>query len=179
MIAINYQDNKEIRRDIEPLFITAFPSEERPTPEYYFSSFDNPVNQLFGFYEDDVFIGFSSVSLYKDICYIFFLAVSEKERKKGYGSQIISFLKEKYNKFTLLLCYEEVDEKYPDHDQRKKREEFYYKNGFKRNPLVTNEFGVIFQTAVNGERIVTFEEYQQIFKNGFGPHTLPYLKQYK
>ena len=179
MQLVNYQDNKEIRRDIEPLFVTAFPRNERPPADYYFSSFSNPNNALFGFYDEGKFIGFSSISLYKDICYIFFLAVEENERDKGYGSQIISLIKEKYNKYTILLCYEEVDEKYPDFAMRKRREQFYFRNGFKKNPLMSDEFGVIYQTAVIGDRIVTFEEYQEIFKNGFGEHTLPYLRKYK
>ena len=179
MKLINYLDNKEIRRDVEPLFLTAFPNNERPPVDYYFTNFDKPNDQLFGFYEEEKFIGFASIVLYKDICYIFFLAVSENERNKGYGSQIISLLKEKYCDYTLLLCYEEVDEKYPDFLMRKRREQFYIRNGFHKNPLMSKEFGVIYQTAVIGDRVVTFEEYQEIFKNGFGSHTLPYLEKYK
>ena len=179
MRLINYRDNKEIRKDVEPLFITAFPQNERPPADYYFSSFSNPNNQLFGFYDEDKFVGFSSITLYKDICYIFFLTIKENERDKGYGSQAISLIKEKYRKFAILICYEEVDEKYPDYLNRKRREQFYYRNGFKKNPLMSNEFGVIYQTAVIGNRIVTFEEYQEIFKSGFGEHTLQYLQKYK
>ena len=62
---------------------------------------------------------------------------------------------------------------------RKRRERFYKHNGFKDNPLKTNEFGVIFQTASIGNRNVSFEEYQEIFKNGFGEFTLKYLKEIK
>ena len=105
MNVIEYQNNREIRRDIEPLYISAFPEEERPPIEMYFASFDKKGSALFAFYEGDVFIGFSSTKVYRDICYIFFLAVEAKYRNQGFGSKIISYLKEKYKDYILLLCY--------------------------------------------------------------------------
>lgn len=176
---ISYKKDNSIRKDIEPLFISAFPRDERPEADYYFSSFNNPINELYGFYDNDIFIGFSSISIYKDIAYIFFLAVKDEYRHQGYGSHILNELKKIYKDYVILLCYEVVDPKYPDYEYRKLREQFYMKNGFKKNPLITNEFGVIFQTAYIGNRTVSFEEYQQIFVNGFGEFCLPYLKEIK
>lgn len=178
MKVVSYKTNKSIREDIEPLFISAFPRDERPPSSYFFSSFDNKdINELYGFYDKDSFIGFSSIIIYKDICYIFFLAVKEEYRNQGYGSQILKEIKKLYKDYTLLLCYELVDPSFSDYEIRKKREHFYQKNGFNKNPLITNEFGVVFQTAVNGDRKVTFNEYQEIFKNGFGEFALKHLKE--
>ena len=178
MVIISYKTNSNIRKDIEPLFISAFPREERPGPGFFFSSFDKSNNELYGFYDNDIFVGFASTIIYKDICYIFFLAVSEQYRNQGFGSGILTELKKLYKGYTLLLCYEVVDQKYPDYQNRKRREQFYKKNGFKENPLITNEFGVEFQTAVIG-RPVSFAEYQEIFKIGFGGFTLKHLKEVK
>ena len=72
MDVIEYKNHKEIRRDVEPLYISAFPEEERPPIEMYFHSFEIEGNELFGFYIDKTFIGFTSVKIYKDICYFFF-----------------------------------------------------------------------------------------------------------
>ena len=179
MKVVSYKTDKSIRKDIEPLFISAFPKEERPEPDYYFSSFDNSINELYGFYDKNDFIGFASVILYKDICYIFFLAVDEENRNKGYGSKILKEIKKLYKEYTLVLCYEYVDQNYPDYQIRKRREQFYLNNGFKKNPLITKEFGVVFQTASTGNRTIKFHEYQEIFKNGFGEWSLKYLKQVK
>ena len=177
MVVKSYKKDNSIRKDIEPLFISVFPRDERPEADYYFSSFDNEYKELYGFYDKHEFIGFSSVIIYKDICYIFFLAVEEENRNKGYGTKILNELKKKYDKYTLLLCYEYPDPSYIDNLIRKKREQFYINNGFKKNPLVTNEFGVIFQTAVIGKKKVTFNEYQEIFKTGFGEWSLKHLKE--
>ena len=178
MFYLEYKKHPEIRKDVEPLFVSAFPSNERPDPKHYFLSFEKPINQLFAFYDDD-FVGFASTVHYKDICYIFFLAVSEKKRNQGYGSKILNEMKNLFKDDVILLCYEEVDDKYPDNDMRKRRAEFYHRNGFTINPLKTNEFGVIFQTAYFGKHKVSFEDYQEIFKIGFGAWTVDYLKEVK
>ena len=177
MIVINYLDNKKISKDIKPLFISAFPRDERPPAHIFFSSFKKKSNTLYGFYEEDVFIGFTSVVVIRDVCYIYFLAVSPEIRNKGYGSKILSFIKDNYKDYNLLLCYEEVDEKYQDYPLRKKREQFYLRNGFTQNPLKTNEFGVVFQTATIGNRVITFSDYQEIFGNAFSKKILPYIKE--
>ena len=179
MVIVNYLDNPKIKKDIKPLFISAFPMEERPPVNMYFASFKRDNNFLFGFYDNNQFIGFTSTKTLKDVCYIFFLAVKEEYRNQGYGSKILNELKKMYKDYVLLLCYEEVDEKYEDYPNRVKREQFYQKNGFKRNPLVTEEFGVTYQTAVCGSRYVTFEEYKDIYVSGFSDYALKFLKQVK
>ena len=166
---LNYKEHINIRKDIEPLFISAFPKDERPPADIYFHGFDiRNETILYGFYEEDEFIGFASIVLYKDICYIFFLAVSEKHRNQGYGTKINDVIKELYKEYVILLCYEEVDKKYKDYDVRLRRSRFYHKNGFIINPLKTYEFGVIFQTVIYGNHEVSFDDYKHIFMTGFG-----------
>ena len=177
MIVKDFRDYPQIKKDIRPLFLSAFPEDERPPANIYFKNFKKDINQLFGFYDGDTFIGFASVTFYKDICYLFFLAVKEEQRDKGYGSKIISILKERFKDYVLLICYEEVDEKYPDYENRLRREKFYVRNGFIKNPLKTNEFGVIFQSAYIGKHIVTFEEYKEIFASGFGEFAVKFLSE--
>ena len=179
MKIVNYINDKNIRKDVEPLFLSSFPETERPGPDIFFSSFKKESNVLYAFYDNDKFIGFTSLIIYKDIAYIFFLAVSPSLRGKGYGSQIISELKELYKDYVLLLCYEEVDKKYEDYEYRCKREAFYQKNGFIDNELKTNEFGVIFQTVYIGKHKVSFSDYQNIFANGFGEFAIKFLKEEK
>ena len=175
--ARNYKDYPKIVKDVEPLFLSAFPEQERPPKEIFFSSFKKKNHFLLGFYKENTFIGFVSTITYKDICYIFFFAVEEAFRNKGFGSEIIKIIKNIYKDYTLLLCYEEVDEKYADYEKRKRRENFYFNNGFVKNPAKTNEFGVIFQTAVCGSRFVSFEEYREIFISGFSKYAGKHLKQ--
>ena len=177
MEVVIYQKQKEVKKDVEKLFVSAFPEEERPPVDIYFASFVKSNHRLFAFYEEEKFIGFSSIILYKNIAYIFFLAITPKYRHQGYGSKILDYIKKNYKDYVLLLCYEEVDTKYKDYELRKFRQAFYTKNGFLPNGLKTNEYGVIFETAYIGAHQVSFTDYIEIFVTGFGEYARKYITE--
>ncbi len=172
-----FKGQENIRKDVSILLVEAFPEDERPPVDIFFKNLEKESTCLLAYYEKDHFIGFSSLIIYKDICYIFFLAVSPTYRHQGYGGQILEIIKENYRDYILLLAFEEVNPQYPNYEERVNRQKFYSHHGFKDNDLVTDEWGVVFQTAYIGERRVTFEEYQEIFKIGFGDWTISHLKK--
>lgn len=165
---VNYKDCPKIRNKIEPLYISAFPPEERPPEEMFFSNAEKKDNELFAVYEGEEFIGFTDLLFYKDLCYLFFLAVSPEFRNKGYGSQIVQEVLKKYPDKTFILCYDEVDDKYSDNELRIRRRDFYYRNGFKDNNLKTCEYGVRYDTVYHGSHQVSFENYLGIFLHCYG-----------
>ncbi len=174
-----FNEESNVKEDVANLLVTAFPKDERPPVDIFFHnlSINKENTRLLAFYIENNFIGFTSLVLYKDICYIFFLAVSPTFQNKGYGTQIINIIKEDYKDYVILLAYEEVDEKYPNYAQRKSREAFYLKRGFKDNGFISEEWGVRFQSAYIGKRRVSFEEYIEIFKIGFNINPKGYLKR--
>lgn len=172
----DYQDHKKIIDDISILYLEAFPEEERPPLDIFIKSLDNKDITLLAFYENKKFIGFTYLAFYKDICCLYFFAVNKKYRHQGYGGQILEILKEKYAQYVLMLCYEEVDSKYPNYEERVNRKNFYYHHGFKDNQIKTNEYGVIYETAYIGSHQVSFANYLTIFKMVFGPGHEKYVK---
>ena len=172
-----YLDQLDIEKDVSNLLESAFPIEERPPTNYFFKSLEKKENKLFAYYLNNIFIGFAFLSFYQDVCYIFFLAVEENKRHQGFGGQILEDIKKEYSELVLLLCYEEVDPKYPNYVERVNRRNFYYSHGFKPNKLKTNEYGVIYETAYIGSHQVDFSSYQEIFVLGFGEHNRPYIKE--
>ena len=174
---IEYIDQLDIKKEVSILLENAFPIDERPPTRYFFKSLEKKENKLFAYYFNNTFIGFSFLSLYQDVCYIFFLAVSETYRHQGFGGQIIEDIKKEYSDLVLLLCFEEVDPKYSNYEERVNRRNFYYSHGFKPNKLKTNEYGVIYETAYIGSHQVDFSSYQEIFVLGFGERNRPYIKE--
>ena len=172
-----YTNQKDIKEDVATLLVNAFPEDERPPVPYFFQSLERKGNNIYTYYLNDEFIGFTYVTLYEDVCYLFFLAVSENKRHQGFGGQILEDIKKTYSDYVILLCFEEIDQKYPNYEQRIKRKEFYYSHGFKDNKLKTNEFGVIFDTAFIGQHLVNFATYVEIFVLGFGEFARQYIKQ--
>ena len=174
---ILYLDQIDIKREVSSLLESAFPEDERPPTKYFFKSLKKKENKLYAYYLDNTFIGFAFLSFYQDVCYIFFLAVVEEYRHQGFGGQIIEDIKKEYLDLVLLLCYEEVDPKYPNYEERVIRQKFYFSHGFKPNKLKTNEYGVIYETAYIGSHQVDFTSYQEIFVLGFGERNRPYIKE--
>ena len=174
---IEYLNQLDIKKEVSILLESAFPIDERPPTKYFFKSLEKKENKLFAYYSNNTFIGFSFLSFYQDVCYIFFLAVSESYRHQGFGGQIIEDIKKEYSDLVLLLCFEEVDRKYPNYEERVSRRNFYYSHGFKPNKLKTNEYGVIYETVYIGSHQVDFSSYQEIFVLGFGERNRPYIKE--
>ncbi len=179
MESILFTNQKDIKKDITKLYLDAFPENERPPVHYFYNSLRKENNKLYAFYENSEFVGFTYLSHYKDIVYIFFLAVSPNKRNQGYGSKILQFIKDENKDKVILLCYEEVDDKYEDNLLRIKRKEFYARNGFQYNGIKTNEFGVIFETAFIGPHPVSYEDYVEIFVIGFGKLARKFIKRQK
>lgn len=177
MISKNYKDYPKIRKDIQSLYISAFPRVERPPVNMFFTEAKKDDNELLAFYDNDSFIGFTNLLFYKDLCYMFFLAVSPEYRNKGYGGKIIQEAFKEYPDKTFVLCYEELDDKYPDNDLRIRRSKFYQRNGFINNNLKTCEYGVIYETVYHGHRQVPFEDYLGLMIHCYGPLAKKYIKK--
>ena len=164
-----YKDQEKIKKDVSKLFLEAFPEDERPPLNKFLKSLNNKSISLLTFYEEKAFIGFAYLAFYEDICCLYFFAVSPSYRHQGYGGKILEILKEMYQDYVLMLCYEEVDSKYENYEERVSRKNFYLSHGFKNNIIKTNEYGVIYETAYIGSHLVSFSKYLEIFKMVFGP----------
>lgn len=176
---VNYKLDQNIKSDIEPLYISSFPEEERPPVEMFFSFALKEDNDIYAIYDNNSFIGFTNLLFYKDLCYLFFLAVTPESRNKGYGSQIIKEIFNMYPNKNFILCYDEIDDKYQDNSLRIRRRDFYYRNGFKDNELKTCEYGVRYDTCYYGSHKVSFEDYQGLFIHCYGPQTKKIVKKAK
>lgn len=176
---VEYTNQANIKKDITPVYKSSFPIDERPPVKYFFSSLERKQNHLFAYYKENMFIGFAYITLYKYICYLFFLAVKKDHRNHGYGGEILEDIKRGYSSYVILLCYEEVNEKYDNYLERVKRQGFYQSHGFKPNGLKTNEYGVIYESAYIGAHKVDYQTYVEIFVIGFGEHSRKYIKEAK
>ena len=171
-----YSDTEKARKEVRALFLEAFPEDERPPLEVFLNSLKKKEITMLLFYENETFIGFAYLAMHEDICCIYFLAVSSLYRHQGYGGQILEIIKKDYEDYVIMLCYEEVDPKYQNYEERVLRKNFYRSHGFIDNKIKTNEYGVIYETAYIGSHQVSFSKYFEIFKLVFGPGHEQYVK---
>ncbi|WP_458407215.1 hypothetical protein [Anaerotignum sp.] len=99
------------------------------------------------YHEKDLFCGITYTSATEKMLYILYLAVNDNIRSKGYGIQILELLKKKHNEKEIVLNVEPLDELAENCEQRRKRMDFYHRNGFRdtgyRLVDVTGEYMIL------------------------------------
>ncbi len=168
---VGYQNLKDGRKDLRKLYATAFPKEEQIPFWMILTRSKKGLGELYGIYDEDEFVGLVHNAFYKDMVYIFYFAIHESQRGKGYGGRVLQTLQRKYSDKRIYLCMESMDPEAPNYDQRVKRKAFYERNGFKMLPFSVQEGPIEYDCmAVEGrEPMVTAKESEDLIKHFFGP----------
>lgn len=115
--------------DVFGLYRSAFPKEER-FPFLFLQMMKLRRSCRFlSYYKDGILAGLSFTVEGPEMVFVLYLAVSANVRSRGYGSEILSSLKDRYKK-PLTLNIEPLDEDAANAEERKRRFSFYERNGF-------------------------------------------------
>ncbi len=121
--------NKDYK-NIEELMLKSFPKDELFSFRLLnFLSKRRNCNYL-SYYDQNKLIGISFTYKYKDLVFILYLAISKEFKNKGYGSKILNIIKENNPNSDLVLNVEPLIEDSINFEERKRRFNFYFKNGF-------------------------------------------------
>jgi len=77
-----------------------------------------------------------------------YLAIDASQRAKGYGSQILSQIREAYPNNRIILNIEAEDETADNNAERKKRKQFYMRNGYSSAGVFLKIMGVTYELLV-------------------------------
>lgn len=150
----------------------AFPPEEYLAPSELVKMAHSDHFDFLALIHEEIFVGFMVVMLYKDMAYLFFLAIDKNCRNKGYGSRAIETLKAEYPDKTHTVDFEMLDESAPNSDQRKKRRSFYLRNGYQETGLFLSYLGIDYEVFCMGETFNT-DTFKAMMKtiqvDGFNP----------
>lgn len=149
------------------LYINEFPGYER-YPFWLLTYKSKKENSdFYAIYDDNEYIGLLYLTYYKDIVYVFYLAIDPSHRSKGYGSRILQHLRKVYKDKRLLLNIEKVDSFADNYEQRFKRKRFYEKNGFKNTDFEIEKKDIVYEILYLGEEVYEYE-YHALFKSYLG-----------
>lgn len=127
-VAVNKKLNEYA--EIKKLISRAFPKNEQfPMWLLRILAIRKSVDFL-AYYDNDLFCGISYTVANDDLVFVLYLAVNDKIRSKGYGSQIIQYIKQMHPDKAAALNIEPLNPNAQNYAQRIKRYEFYKKNGF-------------------------------------------------
>ena len=114
--------------DICRLMVTAFPKNEQ-IPMWILKLLALRKNFNFrAFYDEGQFCGILYTIENSKYTFVLYLAINDKIRSKGYGSQILGWLKDHTPKI-IVLNVESVNQFSTNVQQREKRIAFYQRNG--------------------------------------------------
>ena len=150
----------------------AFPPEEYLAPEQLLKMAEEDRFDFWILSDGDTFVGFMVVQTYKNLAYLFFLAIDSSCRANGYGSRAIETLRVLYPDKIQVVDFEMLDESAPNNRQRIKRRQFYLKNGYKETGLFLSYLGVDYEVFCMSEDFDP-KEFKEMMKEirveGFEP----------
>lgn len=157
-------------RAVKRIFLTAFPACERPPHAFLYLRSKKSGNDYLAIYDGDTPVGMSYVISSESVAYIFFLAISEEHRGKGYGTATLDLLISRYGEGRkVILAIEEMDERAENYPERVRRLKFYEKCGFRQSGYKLREVTMVYDLLSLTEP-PTPEEYNaipQIFLGNF------------
>ena len=127
---VNARNDKKKLNEIKKLYDEAFPKEEQIPFWILRKASRTSTADLMQVYDDDLLVGFIHLVYFEDVVYLYYFAIEPDERGQGYGSKILQALRRRFSARRIILNIEVVDENCDNYEERKKRKEFYLKNGF-------------------------------------------------
>ena len=159
--AININSNKKLTKAAKKLYISAFPREERlPWWVLRLNSLRKGID-LTAWLQGEEFCGFTYSVTVEGLHFLLFFAIEENCRGKGWGSAVLSQLKETYG--AVVLNVEPLLPEAPNYTQRQSRFAFYRKNGFFDTGYDVWEVGGKFRVLAT-EPQLDVKRYRKLFK---------------
>lgn len=172
---MEFLDAKLYKKEIKKLYRTAFPANERAPLFLLFKRTNNGRDSFYAVCDNNEFVGLVYTISIKKLTYVFFLAVKEEFRGKGYGTKILDKIKnDSFDKTVILMIEDTQKEDCNNLKERLERLKFYEKNGFIKLNIKINEAGVDYEllgTSTN----VTQADFLLLMKNYTGSLLYKYL----
>lgn len=157
---IDLNTDSALRRKAKLLYTAAFPKEERVPWWLLRLRGGRPGVDLTAWLDGDVFCGFTASVTVEGLHFVLFFAIEQGLRGKGYGSAILSAIKEEYG--TVALNVEPLVETASNYGERQKRFAFYERNGFVDTGYHVWEVGGKFRVLSTAAEL-DIPRYQKVF----------------
>lgn len=117
-------------KELEELYTEAFPANERMPFSQMLSLSKDDRYALRALKDDGAFCGFSFIMRHEEMIYLFYLAVRQDQRGKGYGSALLDDLFQQYPHHCICADIESPQPQADNQLQRLQRRRFYLDRGF-------------------------------------------------
>lgn len=150
------------KEEIRCLYESAFPEKEQIPYEDLLQLVDRMNLDFTAYYKGADFVGFTIVYPRDTFNWFWYFAVKEDLRGNGCGQQILSMLIEKYKGCSNILDMESPEQECENREQRRRRSDFYLRNGFCNTGVGKSFEGVDYVILQNGDRVFTLQDYEEV-----------------
>lgn len=140
--------NHKLIPTVKELYTSSFPVKERIPFNLLIKLSESGKSDLLLFTDNHTFVGFAFLIQYKDLVFIFYFAINDTLRGKGYGGKALQFINDKYSDKRIILNIESTKTKASDQDERVRRKMFYLNHGYKETNLSIQERGETYQMLI-------------------------------
>lgn len=165
---MQFSDARKYKKQIKRLYRTAFPANERAPLFLLFRRTDNGRDSFRAVVDEEKFVGLVYTISTAKMVYVFFLAVEDEMRGKGYGTEILTQIKEMHSDKAVSLMIEDTEElDAENYEERLNRLKFYERNGFQKLSVKINEAGVSYD-LLGTDASVTQADFLDMMKDWLG-----------
>ncbi len=163
---IDLTKNKELAKQAKAIYLEAFPRTERMPWWILKLMARRKALMLAGYTDMGKLCGMTYHIETQNAVMVLYLAIDGNQRGHGYGSALLSCLRENYRDKAILLHIEPVDDPTAANaEERRRRLAFYQKNGFCDTGYDVTEIGGCFRVLSEGRKTDIVKEYKQAFRS--------------
>ncbi len=161
---------KTEKRYLEPLkalYFDAFPEVERKPFPYMEELCASGKMEMLAVVENGEFIGLDINMLAKNAAILDYFAISPEKRSGGYGSRALRLILERFQGQKLIFEIETQDPSAENAVDRKRRKDFYLRNGVKETGVFANVYHTDFELLTQDGKL-TFSLYLEALRSVLG-----------
>ena len=137
----------EYLNQVKKIYESSFPAVERYLSVEEMTSSED--TKLYCLVDNNVVLGFMYLICFENMIFILYLAISKEQQSKGLGSWLLRWCLDKYKDRKIYLNIEKVYKDVKDFQTRKKRLDFYTKNGLYFTDFISEEENECFNILSN------------------------------
>ncbi len=162
--------------EVYVLYQKAFPKSEKKPFSMICATYKKGCSHVWRFERNGRFAGIVITINGKDAILLDYLAVDEKQRGTGIGTEILSLMREEYADKGVFLEIESVYEVCDNREERLRRKHFYEKCGMKSMGVFVWLFGVKMELMSFGCKL-TYDEYYAFYRDNYNQWAADHIQK--
>lgn len=169
-----FKEGHPYREQVYRLYEDAFPKEEKKPLFLMEFLVRQGKMELLAIEENGEFVGLAMNMLAERTALLDYFAITPQKRCGGNGSRAICALQERFCDKKYIFEIEMQDEDAPNAEERKRRKDFYLRNGLKETGVFVNVYRTDFELLTPDGKL-TFEEYAGMLRYILGQEGMELL----